>query len=186
MRQLISLAAHNSLKIYQLDVKSTFLNGVLEEEVYVEQLEGFISQGEEDKVYRLNKTLYILKQAPRAWNACIDDYLQQNGFIKCPYEHSVYIKTYDKGEFLILCLCVDDLLFTGSSKMMFAEFKQTMFKEFEMTDNGLMSYFLGIELKQENDGIFVSQKKNMKEILENFKMDSCNVTTLLSQQNLSC
>jgi hypothetical protein len=106
MRLLISLTAHNSLKIYQLDVKSTFLNGVLEEEVYVEQLEGFISQGEEDKVYRLNMTLYVLKQAPRAWNACIDDYLQQNGFIKCPYEHSVYIKTYDKGEFLILCLCV--------------------------------------------------------------------------------
>jgi hypothetical protein len=61
-----------------------------------------------------------------------------------------------------------------------------MFKEFEMTDNGLMSYFLGIELKQENDGIFISQKKNMKEILEKFKMDSCNFTTLLSQQDLSC
>jgi hypothetical protein len=174
VRLLISLAAHHSWKIYQLDVKSAFLNGVLEEEVYVEQPEGFISQGEEDKVYRLKKALYGLKQAPRAWNARIDDYLQQNGFIKCPYEHSVYMKTDDKGEFLILCLYVDDLLFTGSSEKMFAEFKQSMFKEFEMTDNGLMSYFLGIEVKQENDGIFISQKKYMREILKKFKMDSCN------------
>jgi hypothetical protein len=104
VRLLISLVAHHSWKIYQLDVKSAFLNGVLEEEVYVEQPEGFISQGEENKVYRLKKALYGLKQAPRAWNARIDDYLQQNGFIKCPYEHSVYMKTDDKGDFLILCV----------------------------------------------------------------------------------
>jgi hypothetical protein len=142
--------------------------------VYVEQPEGFISQGEENKVYHLKKALYGLKQAPQAWNARIDDYLQQNGFIKCPYENSVYMKTEDKGEFLILCLYVDDLLFTGNSEKMFAEFKQSMFKEFEMTDDGLMSYFLGIEVKQENDGIFISQKKYMREILEKFKMDSCN------------
>jgi hypothetical protein len=156
VRLLISLAAHHSWKIYQLDVKSAFLYGVLEEEVYVEQPEGFISQGEENKVYRLKKALYGLKQAPRAWNARIDHYLQQNGFIKCLYEHSVYMKTDDKGDFLILCLYMDDLLFIGSSEKMFVEFKQSMFKEFEMIDIGLMSYFLGIEVKQENDGIFIS------------------------------
>jgi hypothetical protein len=174
VRPLISLTAHHSWKIYQLDVKSTFLNGVLEEEVYVKQPKGFISQGEEDKVYRLKKALYGLKQAPRACNARIDDYLQQNGFIKCPYKHSVYMKTDDKGEFMILCLYVDDLLFIGSIEKMFAEFKHSMFKGFEMTDNGLMSYFLGIEVKQENDGIFISQKKYMREIFEKFKMDNCN------------
>ena len=123
VRMLSSLAAHHSWKIYQLDVKSTFLNEVPEEEVYAEQPEGFISQGEEDKVYHLKKALYGLKQAPRAWNARIDDYLQQKGFIKCPYEHSVYTKTDDKGEFLILCLYVDDQLCTGSSEKMSAEFK---------------------------------------------------------------
>jgi hypothetical protein len=128
VRLLISLAAHHSWKIYQLDVKSAFLNGILEEEVYVEQPKGFISQGEEDKVYCLMKDLCGLKQAPRAWNARIDDYLQQNGFIKCPYKHSVYMKTDYKGDFLILCLYVDDLLFTGSSEKMFAEFKQSIFK----------------------------------------------------------
>jgi hypothetical protein len=99
LRLLISLVAHHSWKIYQLDVKSAFLNGVLEEEVYVGQPKGFISKGEEDKVYRLKKALYGLKQVPRAWNARIDDYLQQNGFIKCPYEQFVYKKIDDQGEF---------------------------------------------------------------------------------------
>ena len=130
-------------------------------------------------MYRLKKALYGLKQAPRAWNVRIDDYPQQNGFIKCPYEHYVNVKTNDKGEFLILCLYVDDLLFTGNSEKMFAKFKQSMFKEFEMTDNGLVSYFLGIEVKQENDGIFISQKKYMREILEKFKMDSYNAVNTL-------
>ncbi|KAM2792749.1 hypothetical protein PS2_004362 [Malus domestica] len=111
-RLLISLAAHHKWKIYQLDVKSAFLNGVLEEEMYVEQLEGFQVQGEEEKVYRLNKALYGLKQAPRAWNSRIDNYLHQNGFQKYPYEHSVYMKNGTKWEFLIICLYVDDLLFT--------------------------------------------------------------------------
>ena len=178
MRLLISLAANHRWKIFQLDVKSAFLNGVLEEEVYVEQPEGFLVEGEESKVYRLKKALYGLKQAPRVWNARIDNYLQQNGFLKCPYEHSVYTKIGDKGGFLVLCLYVDDLLFTGNSEHLFADFKQSMFKEFEMTDNGLMSYFLGIEVKQENDGIFISQKKYMRDILEKFKMENCNAVSI--------
>lgn len=180
VRMLISLAAHHSWKIYQLDVKSAFLNGVLEEEVYVEQPDGFVVEGEEDKVYRLKKALYGLKQAPRAWNACIDDYLHKNGFIKCPYEQAVYMKKNCE-DILIVSLYVDDLFFTGNSQKMFDDFKRAMFKEFEMTDCGVMSYFLGIEVKQQRDGIFISQKKYAKEILEKFKMDACNeVTTPLA------
>jgi hypothetical protein len=174
VRLLIALASHHNWKTYQLTVKSVFLNGILEEEVYVQQLEGFIMEGEESKVYRLKKALYGLKQVPRAWNARIDGYLHQNGFTKCPYEHAVYMKKNHRGEFLIICLYVDDLLYTGNNSEMFKEFKQSMFREFEMMDNGLMSYFLGIEVKQQHYGIFISQKKYMKEILEKFKMESCN------------
>ena len=75
---------------------------------------------------------------------------------------------------LIVCLYVDDLLFTGNSPQMFKEFKHAMFKEFEMTDCGLMSFFLGIEVKQEQDGISISQKKYAKELLEKFRMSNCN------------
>ena len=112
VRMLISLTTHHSWKIYQLDVKLAFLNGILEEEVYVEQLEGFVVEGEEDNVYRLKKALYGPKQAPRAWNSCIDNYFQGSGFVKCPYEHAVYIKKNAHGEILIACLYVDDLLLT--------------------------------------------------------------------------
>ncbi|PKI72005.1 hypothetical protein CRG98_007621, partial [Punica granatum] len=78
--------------MYQMDVKSTFLNGNFEEEVYVEQHPGFVVVGQEEKVYRLKKALYGLKQAPRAWNSIIDAYFIREGFMKCPYEQSLYVK----------------------------------------------------------------------------------------------
>ena len=84
------------------------------------------------------------------------------------------MKRNHQGEFLIICLYVDDLLYTGSSAEMLVEFMEAMFNEFEMTDNGLMSYFPGIKVNQQQDGIFISQKKYMKEILEKFKMSNCN------------
>ena len=87
-----------------------FLNGILEEEVYVQQPEVFLVKGQEDKVYHLKKALYGLKQAPRAWNARIDGYLHQNGFAKYLYEHAIYMKRNHQGEFLIIYFYVDDLL----------------------------------------------------------------------------
>ena len=89
VKLLISLVAHHRWKIYHLDVKSVFLNGILEKEVYVQQPEGFLVKGQKDKVYRLKKVLYGLKQAPQVWNTRIDGYLHQNGFTKCPYEHAI-------------------------------------------------------------------------------------------------
>jgi Reverse transcriptase (RNA-dependent DNA polymerase) len=157
---LISLAAYHGWKLHQLDVKSAFLNGVLEEEVYVEQPEGFIVKEAEKKVYRLKKTLYGLKQVPRVWNTQIDGYLEIKRFIKYQFEHALYMKKSKHGV-LIICLYVDDLLFIRSNPNMFREFKQSMFEEFEMTDYGLMGYFLGIEIKQQLNDIFISQKKSM-------------------------
>ncbi|KAJ4719135.1 Retrovirus-related Pol polyprotein from transposon TNT 1-94 [Melia azedarach] len=144
VRLIISLATQNKWKIHQTDVKSAFLNGVLEEEVYIQQPTGFEVKGQEDKVLKLRKALYGLKQAPRAWNSRIDKYFQKNGFTKCPYEHALYIKIKDE-DILIVCLYVDDLIFTGSNASLFDDFKNTMTKEFEMTDIGLMAYYLSIE-----------------------------------------
>ncbi|KAJ3703208.1 hypothetical protein LUZ61_006913 [Rhynchospora tenuis] len=92
IRLLISLAAQFKWKIYQMDVKSAFLNGVIEEEVYVEQPPGYMKAGKETQVLKLKKTLYGLKQAPRAWNSRIDTYLKKNKFKQCPYEHALYVK----------------------------------------------------------------------------------------------
>ncbi|CAL5385932.1 unnamed protein product [Camellia sinensis] len=145
IRLMISLAAQHKWQIYQLDMKSAFLNGFLEEEIYIEQPSGYVQNGHEDKVYKSKKTLYGLKQAPRAWNTRIDQYFHDNGFEKCPYEHALYLKKEADGSMLLACLYVDDLIFTGNNPAMFKNFKRSMVQEFEMTDIGLMAHFLGIE-----------------------------------------
>ncbi|KAH9752860.1 hypothetical protein KPL71_014876 [Citrus sinensis] len=172
IRLVISLAAQNKWKIFQMDVKFAFLNGFLEEEVYIEQPLGYVVKRHEDKVLRLKKALYGLKQAPRAWNSKIDKYFQEKGFTKCPYEHALYVKEKD-GDILIVCLYVDDLIFTGSNPSLFEEFKRVMIKEFEMTDIGLIAYYLGIDVKQKEEGIFISQESHANEILKKFKMNDC-------------
>lgn len=173
IRLLISLAAQNKWPILQMDVKSGFLNGKLKEEVYIEQPLGYMKRGDEKKVLRLKKALYGLKQAPRAWNERIDAYFKRNGYEQCPYEHALYTKKAER-EMMVVALYVDDLIFTGSNLRLIKEFKEVMKKEFEITDLGLMKYFLGIEVKQSEDGIFISQEKYALEILKKFKMEDCN------------
>jgi len=177
IRLIISLAAQKEWVIYQLDVKSAFLHGELNEEVYIEQPPGFVTKGKEQMVYKLKKALYGLKQAPRAWYSRIESYFTAQGFKKCPYEHTLFIKTGGEGKLLVVCLYVDDLLYTGNDDSMFAEFKQSMMSEFEMTDLGRMHYFLGIEVQQNSTGIFIGQKKYAQQVLEKFKMNECNSVT---------
>jgi Reverse transcriptase (RNA-dependent DNA polymerase) len=130
-----------------MDVKSTFLNGVLVEEVYVEQPLEYMKSGKEQNMLKLKKALYGLKQIPRAWNTRIDGYFKKNGFKQCPYEHAIYVKSR-KRETLIVVLYIDDLIVMGNSSRMVEEFKGAMIKEFKMTDLGLINYFLGLEVKQ--------------------------------------
>ena len=125
IRTVLALAAQLKLNVYQLDVKSAFLNGDLEEEIFVEQPPGYVIKEHENKVYRLKKALYGLKQAPRCWNSKIDEYLLKNGFIKSPSEPSLYVKK-EGTDFLILCLYVDDLIYTGTNAKMVEDFKKAM------------------------------------------------------------
>lgn len=173
IRLIIALAAQKKWRIYQMDVKSAFLNGYLEEEVYIQQPLGYVVKGHEDKVLRLKKALYGLKQASRAWYSRIDKYFQDHGFTKCPHEYTLYVKNGKDGSILLVCLYVDDLIYTGNNPKMFEEFKKEMTQEFEMTDIGLMSYYLGIEVKQDRDGIFISQEAFIQKVLEKFKMENC-------------
>eukprot|EP00253_Pinus_taeda_P023781 PITA_23781 len=140
VRAVISIATQNKWKVYQMDVKSTFLNGVLMEE-----------------------------QAPRAWYSRIDSYLLENGFEKCEGEPTLYIKEKD-GKILIIVLYVDDVIFTGNDDYLIENFKTIMKEEFEVTDMGLLRYFLGIEVEQNGNGIFISQVKYVNEVLEKFNM----------------
>jgi len=128
-----------------MDVKTTFLNGVLEEEIYVEQLLGYEIEGADDKFYHLKKVLYGLKQAPRAWYSRIDSYFMRNNFSRSNGEPTLYIKQ-DKDMFLTVVLYVDDLIFMGNDETLIEEFKEAMKEEFEMIDLVLLRFFLRIEV----------------------------------------
>ena len=177
IRTVLALAAQQELQVFQLDVKSAFLNDELEEEVYVEQPQGYVVEGKEHKVYQLKKALYGLKQAPRAWNSKIDKYFLQNGFQRSPNEPSLYVKTRGTSDFIIVCLYVDDLIYTGTNPMMMEEFKKAMMNEYEMTDLGLMKYFLGIQVRQSKGEIFISQEKYTEDLLKKFNMSKCKPVT---------
>lgn len=184
IRLVIAMAAQNSWPIFQLDVKSAFLHGDLKEEIFIDQPLGYVKFGNEHKVYKLKKSLYGLKQAPRAWYNRIETYFLKEGFQKCPYEHTLFIKVDDGGKMLIVCLYVDDLIYTGSNTAMFESFKKSMMAEFEMSDLGMMHYFLGIEVLQSSVGILISQKKYVGEILDKFQMKDCNLMNTSSKFGL--
>jgi hypothetical protein len=169
IRLLIALAAHESWEIHHMDVKTAFLNGDLKEEVYVAQPPGFEIEGKEQKVLKLHKALYGLKQAPRAWNEKLDKTLVDLGFKKCPREPAMYRRSK-----LIIGVYVDDLIITGPSTTEIGKFKEQMKNLFSMSDLGLLSYYLGIEVKQLPSGIFLSQSGYAARILEKSGMEKCN------------
>jgi hypothetical protein len=165
---VLAIEAHNIWFMHQMDVKSAFLNGYLEEEVYVRQPPGYEIDKNRDKVYKLRKDLYGLKQTSRVWYSRIDEYLISVGFSRSPSEPTLYTKVNYRGKILIVCLYVDDLIFTGDLSV--DDFKNAMKTEFEMTDLGLMKYFLGIEVDQSDDGIFICQTNYANEVLKRFRM----------------
>ncbi|KAL3612663.1 hypothetical protein D5086_003683 [Populus alba] len=182
IRLLLALAGQKEWKVYHLDFKSAFLNGILLEEIYIQQPEGFVVTGHEHKVYKLHKALYGLKQAPRAWYSRIDTHLIQLGFKRSENEATLYLKQDEDGLQLVISLYVDDMLVTGSNVKLLADFKREMHDVFKMSDLGIMNYFLGMEIHQNSSGIFVSQKKYVVDILKRFKLESCKeVTTPLAQ-----
>lgn len=173
IRFIIGLAASNGWEIHHLDVKTAFLHGDLKENVYVTQPEGFVVSGSEHKVYKLNKALYGLRQAPRAWNEKLNKVLEGLRFVKCSKEPSLYRKQV-KEELLLVAVYVDDLLVTGTDRVMIVEFKGEMSKIFEMSDLGLLTYYLGIEVIQHKNGITLHQERYAKRILQETGMSDCN------------
>ena len=142
VRLVVEMASNHNWALFHMDVKSVFLNGPLEESVFVTQPPGFVKEGMEDKVYRLNKALYGLKQARRAWNRRIDTFLIQSGFKKCSVEYGVYVKK--ETSVILICLYEDDLLVTGNELKGIEFFKAQMMQEFDMTNLGTLAYFLGL------------------------------------------
>jgi hypothetical protein len=144
IRTIISLVASMGWRLHQMDVKTTFLNGEIEEEVYIEHLDGFVIHEKESYVCRLKKDLYGLKQTPHAWYEKIDIYLMSLGFNKSVADPNLYYNIVGD-KCLILVLYVDDLFLMGS-KILIVECKCALDSEFEMKDLCMMHYFLGLEV----------------------------------------
>jgi hypothetical protein len=173
VRLLLAIAAHSGWSVHHMDVKSAFLNGELQEEVYVQQPPGFIDDKHKNKVLRLHKALYGLRQAPRAWNQKLDTSLLGLGFSRCINEHGMYTRGQGGGR-LIVGVYVDDLIITGGDAGAVAKFKLQMKNTFCMSDLGALSYYLGLEVTQGVAGITLRQGSYAAKILEKAGMTGCN------------
>ncbi|GJR24819.1 putative ribonuclease H-like domain-containing protein [Tanacetum coccineum] len=150
-----------------MDVKSAFIYGKIEEEVYVCQPPGFEDPDFPDRVYKVKKELYGLHQAPRAWYKTLSTYLLDNGFQRGKIDKTLFIRR-DKGDILLVQVYVDDIIFGSIKKSLCTKFEKMMHKKFQMSSMGELTVFLGLLVKQKDDGIFISQDKYVTEILNKF------------------
>jgi len=173
VRFLLAIAVHNGWPVHHFDVKSTFLNGNIQEEVFVVQPEGYIVTRKVDNVYKLKKALYGLKQSPRAWYSRLDSHFREKNFIRSQCEHTLYRKCLNNGDRLLLSVYVDDIVYTSSSGDLIHQFKAEMKRTFDMSDLGELSFFLGLKVKQLTDGIHVRQKSYIEALLQKLNMKNC-------------
>jgi hypothetical protein len=162
-------ATHHSFKLFQMNIKSTFLNGPIKEEVYVEQPPDFEDDRYPDHVYKLSKALYGLKQAPRAWYECLKDFLIANAFKVGKADPTLFTKTCD-GDLFVCQIYVDDIIFGSTNQKSCEEFSRVMMQKFEMSMMGELNYFLGFQVKQLKEGTFISQTKYTQDLLKRFGM----------------
>jgi hypothetical protein len=169
IRILLVYATYHGFKLYQMDVKSVFLNGPIKEEVYVEQPPCFEDSKYPNHVYKLSKALYGLKQAPRAWYECLRDFLITNCFKVRKADPTLFTKTIAKD--LFVCqIYVDHIIFGSTNKFTCEEFSRIMIQKFKMSIMGELKYFLGFQVKQLQEGTFISQTKYIQDILTKFGM----------------
>ncbi|KAH9681067.1 Integrase catalytic domain-containing protein [Citrus sinensis] len=175
VRVVLAICATFDLHLEQLDVKTAFLHGQLEEEIYMLQPEGFAETGKENLVCRLNKSLYGLKQAPRCWYKRFDSFIMSLGYNRLSSDHCAYYKRFEDNDFIILLLYVDDMLVAGPNKDRVQELKAQLAREFEMKDLGPANKILGMQIHRDRNNmkIWLSQKNYLKKILWRFNMQDC-------------
>ncbi|GJX84836.1 putative ribonuclease H-like domain-containing protein [Tanacetum coccineum] len=156
IRLFLAYASFKDFVVYQMDVKSAFLYGKIEEEVYVCQPPGFEDPEFPDRVYKVEKALYGLHQAPRAWYETLSTYLLENRFQRGTIDKTLFIKKV-KSDILLVQVYVDDIIFGSTKKELCTEFEKLMHKKFQMSSMGELTFFLGLQVMQKDDGIFISQ-----------------------------
>ena len=183
VRTVTALAAAKGWHLHQIDIKNAFLQGELEEEVYMVQPPGFESSIHPKAVCRLKKPLYGLKQAPRAWHSKITQYLHQIGFRMSKSDNSLYIRS-DSTSSIVIILYVDDLVIGGENLVEINKVKSLLSDKFEMTDMKELHYFLGIEVIRTPAGIIISQRHYILNLLYKFGMTECKSIATPLDRNL--
>jgi hypothetical protein len=182
IRILLAYACALDFKLYQMDVKSAFLNGFINEEVYVAQPPGFIDFTKPDHVYKLKKALYGLKQAPKAWYDRLKAFLIKHDYSMGMVHNTLFTKKKNPN-IIIVQIYVDDIVFGSTCQEMCDEFAKIMHDEFEMSMMDELNFFLGLQIKQLKDGIFFNQSKYIKEMLKKFGLeDSKTLKTPMSTE----
>ncbi|GJV67830.1 retrovirus-related pol polyprotein from transposon TNT 1-94 [Tanacetum coccineum] len=173
IRIFLAFAAHMNMVVYQMDVKTAFLNGNLREEVYVSQPDGFVDKDNPNHVYKLKKALYGLKQAPRAWYDMLSSFLISQDFSKGSVDPTLFIRR-DGKELLLVQIYVDDIIFAASTPELCDLFSKIMCSKFKMSMMGKISFLLGLHISQSPGGIFINQSKYALESLKKYGFDSCD------------
>ncbi|GJW47236.1 retrovirus-related pol polyprotein from transposon TNT 1-94 [Tanacetum coccineum] len=169
----VTYAANKYFPIYQMDMKMTFLNSPLKEEVYVAQPDGFVDPDHPEKVYRLRKALYGLKQAPRAWYDELSKFLMSKGFTKGTIDPTLFMIRYGE-DILLVQIYIDDIIFGSTNPKFSKRFEILMYSRFEMSLMGEMKFFLGLQIHQSPRGIFINQAKYALKILKKHSMEKCD------------
>ncbi|XP_056688696.1 uncharacterized mitochondrial protein AtMg00810-like, partial [Spinacia oleracea] len=157
--------------LYQLDVNNAFLHGYIDEEVYIKPPPGYL-KAQPGQVCKLKRSLYGLRQASRQWNKELNKFLISLNFQQSKQDYSLFTRTHD-AEFLVILVYVDDILITGTSKAQIEEVKVALDTAFTIKDLGLLAYFLGIEIHRTDNGIFLSQRKYIQDILTDAGLEEC-------------
>nr|GEW90078.1 hypothetical protein [Tanacetum cinerariifolium] len=171
IRIFLAYAAHKNMVVYQMDVKTAFLNGNLREEVYVSQPNGFVDPDNPNHVYKIKKALYGLKQAPRAWYDMLSSFLVSQDFSKGSVDPILFIRR-NGNDLLLVQRYVNDLIFAASTPELCDLFAKIMCSKFKMSMMGKISFFLGLQISQSPRGIFINQSKYAFESLKKHGFES--------------
>ena len=170
LRVILAVAASRKMAVQQLDVKTAFLHGDLEEEIYMEQPEGYMKE-DRRLVLKLKKALYGLKQASRCWNSTFTAFVESIGFKQSPHDPCVFTRT--RKEEVILAIYVDDIIIASNSTHEVDEIKSDLPRRFTVKDLCNLSFILGIHVEQKDGRIKIHQRKYLENILKKFGFEDC-------------
>jgi hypothetical protein len=171
----MALVTHYDLELYQMDVKTSFLNGDLEKNIYMAQPKGFVMEGKDRMGCRLKKSIYGLKQASRQWYLKFDRTIRNFGFKENVEDNCIYAK-FKNGKYIFLILYVDDILLASSDVSLLLETKKFLSSKFDIKDFGEASFVLGIEIHQDRskEVLELSQNAYIEKVLKKFSMYKCS------------